>query len=108
MQRLLILIQTLLTSICVSAQVNIWEGTSRDVEVELIPYPVEGQYNTGIVICPGGSYFWHDMEAEGHDVARWLQQKQHRHQPSSLAIVICSEGYATLIRRMTCCRPCVM
>ena len=74
MQRLLILILTLLTSICVSAQVNIWEGTSRDVEVELIPYPVEGQDNAGIVICPGGSYFWHDMEAEGHDVARWLQQ----------------------------------
>lgn len=74
MQRLLILIQTLLTSICVSAQVNIWEGTSRDVDVELIPYPVEGQDNTGIIICPGGSYFWHDMEAEGHDVAHWLQQ----------------------------------
>ena len=32
---------------------------------------------------------------------------QHRHQPSSPVIVICSEGCATLIRRMTCCRPCV-
>ena len=26
-----------------------------------------------VVVCPGGSYFWHDMQTEGHEVARWLQ-----------------------------------
>ena len=25
-----------------------------------------------VVVCPGGSYFWHDMSTEGHAVARWL------------------------------------
>lgn len=54
--------------------VNIWEDTSCGEKVELIPYPVEGQGSPGVVICPGGSYFWHDMETEGHEVARWLQQ----------------------------------
>lgn len=26
-----------------------------------------------VIVCPGGSYCWHDMKAEGTDVARWLQ-----------------------------------
>ena len=26
-----------------------------------------------IIVCPGGSYCWHDMKAEGTEVARWLQ-----------------------------------
>jgi acetyl esterase/lipase len=26
-----------------------------------------------IIICPGGSYCWHDMKTEGSEVARWLQ-----------------------------------
>lgn len=25
-----------------------------------------------VIVCPGGSYFWHDTHAEGPDVARWL------------------------------------
>lgn len=27
-----------------------------------------------IIICPGGSYCWHDMETEGAKVAEWLEQ----------------------------------
>ena len=57
-----------------SAQVNIWEGTDVEKRVEMTPYLAEGKGNIGVVVCPGGSYFWHDMQTEGHEVGRWLQQ----------------------------------
>lgn len=62
----------LLMAMTVGAQVNIWKGT--DVQrVELTPYTVkDGQRHASIIVCPGGSYFWHDMEAEGREVAAWL------------------------------------
>ena len=57
------------------SQVNIWEGTACGKKVVLTPYPVSGAgSHIAIVVCPGGSYFWHDSETEGHGVARWLQQ----------------------------------
>ena len=28
---------------------------------------------TAIIVCPGGSYCWHDMKTEGTGVAQWLQ-----------------------------------
>lgn len=59
------------------AQVNIWAGTAVHKKVELTPYILDGQQHTAtkaVIICPGGSYFWHDTETEGHMVARWLQQ----------------------------------
>lgn len=64
----------LMCSIQVPAQINIWEDTPVDKNVELTPYLVEGTGNKAVVVCPGGSYFWHDIETEGHGVARWLQQ----------------------------------
>jgi acetyl esterase/lipase len=54
--------------------VNIWEGVDVSMNVEMTPYLVPGTGNKAVVVCPGGSYFWHDMETEGHSVARWLQQ----------------------------------
>ena len=57
-----------------NAQENIWEGTGKKRTVQLTPYLVDGEGNIGIIICPGGSYFWHDIETEGHSVARWLQK----------------------------------
>lgn len=57
------------------AQINIWEETSCDKTVEMTPYLVEGDNNIAVVVCPGGSYFWHDMNTEGHDVAKWLQSE---------------------------------
>lgn len=56
------------------AQVNIWEGTSGHKPVELTPFFAPGSGNTAVVVCPGGSYFWHDITTEGYDVARWLQR----------------------------------
>ena len=71
-------------NVTASAQVNIWEGISCQKKVVLMPYPAnsssDAQFSTSgirpaIIICPGGSYFWHDMETEGYEVARWLQQQ---------------------------------
>ena len=57
------------------SQVNIWEGTTCKKKVELTPYIVEGiQNNIAVIVCPGGSYFWHDIETEGYGVAQWLQE----------------------------------
>lgn len=59
----------------VFSQINIWEGTSCKKKVELTPYVVEGtQNNLAVIVCPGGSYFWHDIETEGYGVAEWLRQ----------------------------------
>ena len=66
---LLLLLTTVLPSV---AQVNIWEGTSTHHRVELTAYPVEGDLHPAVIICPGGSYFWHDMVNEGSLVAKWL------------------------------------
>ena len=76
------------------AKVYLWEGTkvhARSVTLEAFlpsePYsaPVtnspslwegRGGVDLGgvaVIVCPGGSYSWHDRETEGYDVARWLQ-----------------------------------
>lgn len=52
---------------------NIWEGTGCDARVMLTPYLADGENNIAVIVCPGGSYFWHDMETEGAGVAKWLQ-----------------------------------
>lgn len=59
-----------------AAQVNIWAGTAVRKKVELTPYlpPAPTVPCKAVIVCPGGSYFWHDTETEGHMVARWLQQ----------------------------------
>lgn len=54
--------------------VNIWQGTGIRKAVPLTPYLAEGNNNAAVIVCPGGSYFWHDMEAEGRTVGKWLQK----------------------------------
>ncbi|MCM1066621.1 MAG: alpha/beta hydrolase [Muribaculaceae bacterium] len=54
---------------------NIWEGTACKAKVKLTPYLAPGSGNTAVIVCPGGSYFWHDKKTEGVGVARWLQSK---------------------------------
>lgn len=54
---------------------NIWEGTSCKAKVKLTPYLATGSGNTAVIVCPGGSYFWHDKKTEGEGVARWLQSE---------------------------------
>ena len=36
-------------------------------------YIADDSDGVSIIVCPGGSYFWHDIETEGHGVAKWLQ-----------------------------------
>jgi acetyl esterase/lipase len=55
------------------ASATAWGGTP--IEKRLTPFVAEGTGNTAVIVCPGGSYFWHDMETEGRVVARWLQQQ---------------------------------
>lgn len=55
------------------ARINIWEDTSCHKKVWLTPYPAKGGTDIAVIVCPGGSYFWHDMDAEGRCVAEWLQ-----------------------------------
>lgn len=42
--------------------------------VTLTPFLVDSAVNThiAIIVCPGGSYSWHDMKVEGIGVAEWL------------------------------------
>lgn len=57
------------------SQVDIWQGTSVHHRVELTPYIATGNRNVSVIVCPGGSYFWHDLTHEGEMVGRWLQSK---------------------------------
>ena len=76
----LILLFPVMLITALPAQVNIWEGVPRHKKVELTPFTVSqtpslpNAQSPAVIICPGGSYFWHDMETEGRMVARWLQQ----------------------------------
>ena len=54
-------------------RINIWSGTDVRHRVWLTPYPA-GSNSPAVIVCPGGSYFWHDMDAEGEQVGRWLQR----------------------------------
>lgn len=57
------------------SQVNIWEGTGRGEKVTLKAWKADGGHGVAVIVCPGGSYFWHDRRREGNDVAEWLQRK---------------------------------
>ena len=57
-----------------AAFINIWAGTTCKKKVEMVPYLAQGDKKIAVVVCPGGSYFWHDMEAEGKAVGEWLQR----------------------------------
>ncbi len=74
MQRILTLLLLLAVTACSFAQVNIWEGTACKKKVMLTPYLTEGKPHMAVIVCPGGSYFWHDIEVEGYGVAEWLQR----------------------------------
>ena len=72
---LIIIVGCIIFIIYADAQkaVNIWQGTATHKKVLLTPYLAKGQSNPCVIVCPGGSYFWHDTQHEGVEVARWLQ-----------------------------------
>lgn len=56
--------------------IRIWEGTDVHAKsVTLTPFLASCPSSPApaVIVCPGGSYCWHDMKTEGYDVARWLQ-----------------------------------
>ncbi len=74
-RRLTIILISVLIAASALAAVNIWEETPGHERVELTSYIATGDVKpVSVIVCPGGSYFWHDINVEGHDVARWLQQ----------------------------------
>lgn len=73
-----LLMLTILPTLAASAQtqperIDIWSGTSVHHRVWLTPY-LAGANSTAVIVCPGGSYFWHDMDAEGEQAGCWLQR----------------------------------
>lgn len=58
--------------------INIWQNTkanTRDVSLAFF-LPDTNKYNgMAVIVCPGGSYSWHDYDVEGVSVARWLQKE---------------------------------
>lgn len=77
-QTLSLLLLLLVSILTVQAQekINIWQGTDCRKKVTMTVYPAQGANKSrkAVVVCPGGSYFWHDMSAEGTAVGTWLQQ----------------------------------
>lgn len=57
------------------APIPLWNGTETKAKaVTLTPYLAEtNEQGMAIIVCPGGSYCWLDMETEGTGVAKWLQ-----------------------------------
>ena len=64
---------------------NVVSATNSDADrlvlkgagsMRLYAYPADSAANTGmaVIVCPGGSYCWHDMEYEGRQVAQWLNR----------------------------------
>ncbi len=55
--------------------IKIWDGTPlHRHKVTLMAYMPKGKPKAAIIVCPGGSYCWHDMENEGTLVAEWLRE----------------------------------
>ena len=56
--------------------IHLWEGTSvknKSVTLEIfLPENTNTGKTPAMIVCPGGSYSWHDYEVEGTDVAKWL------------------------------------
>lgn len=41
-------------------------------DLPLVPYLCDNPSGVSVIVCPGGSYCWHDYETEGISVAKWL------------------------------------
>lgn len=55
-------------------KVKLWNGVGggpSSVTLEAF-LPESGEEHAAVIICPGGSYCWHDYSTEGTEVAKWL------------------------------------
>ncbi|MBO4916617.1 MAG: alpha/beta hydrolase [Bacteroidales bacterium] len=55
--------------------VRLWAGTgvAESSEVVMYSYRPENPNGIGVIVCPGGSYYWLDVKGEGLEVAEWLR-----------------------------------
>lgn len=64
------------TAMAQLAPIHLWDNTPMKASgVTLTPFlPTDTAVmgRTAVIVCPGGSYFWLDMETEGFGVAQWL------------------------------------
>ncbi len=86
MRRLIALICLISLTSAAFPQINIWENSHIKKKVELTPFLAAGagygcsdsgddvSAGGAVIVCPGGSYFWHDMQTEGYAVGEWLQR----------------------------------
>ena len=74
MRQRLIIIGFLMLSLSAFAQINIWEGEAGRPKVKLTAFTAQQPRHVAVIVCPGGSYFWHDTKNEGEGVAHWLQE----------------------------------
>lgn len=60
-----------------SEEIKLWSGfdMKHGEEVTLHCYRPEQPNGVGIIVCPGGSYYWLDLKGEGFEVAEWLNQQ---------------------------------
>ena len=76
MKKLLSIIFLLLMAWTSPAQERIWEGTAcKARRVTLTAYLPAGEPRAAVIVCPGGSYHWLDLDAEGTKVAQWLSSE---------------------------------
>lgn len=59
--------------VSMAQKVNIWQDSAHHKRVELTAYIPEGGSRMAVVVCPGGSYFWHATQTEGYEVGEWLK-----------------------------------
>lgn len=74
----IVLVFSFLTFLTINAQekIKLWDNTAvkaKSVTLEMF-LPEQNTTRVGIIICPGGSYCWHDYETEGIEVAKWLNK----------------------------------
>lgn len=55
-------------TVCLWANHDVKNGE----DVVLYTYKPEHPNGIGVIVCPGGSYFWLDVKGEGLEVANWL------------------------------------
>lgn len=57
--------------------VSLWQGEKIPFgkEVSLYAFRPEQPNGISVVVCPGGSYHWHDLDNEGIKVAEWLNSQ---------------------------------
>jgi acetyl esterase/lipase len=82
MKKIIICAIFLFVGLFLSAQTSIklWEGTEMTQKQkwsELFVFLPDKQNESGIsvIICPGGSYYWLDMDNEGFSVAKYLNKQ---------------------------------